>query len=222
MAGTAAPTSIDHMVKMVGAAPARGEAARERILDAAHRVFVRRGTVGGRTQEIADEAGVPKALLHYHFGTKQALADAVLERNLGAFLPPVFLLIADGSRPFDARLRDLVARYVAFHTEHPYVAPYVVGELHADPARVLRLLPAHAPDALRALDRELAAAARRGERRPVPARHFVLHLMGMIMFPFLARPLVAHLLGLDDAGVAALLRERAHAIPEFVLAGMRP
>src|SRR3954470_3507979 len=36
-----------------------------RILDAAHVVFVRRGTAGARMQEIADEAGVNKALLHY-------------------------------------------------------------------------------------------------------------------------------------------------------------
>lgn len=207
---------------MVKTATAKKESSRDRILDAAHRVFIRRGTVGARTQEIADEAGVPKGLLHYHFGTKQALADAVLHRTVGAFLPPVFALLADGSRPLAERLRDLVARYVAFHAAHPYIAPYVVGELHADPARVLRLLPTHAPDALRALDRELSAAVRRGEVRAVPARHLVFHLMGMIMFPFLARPVVAHLLGLDDAGVGAFLRERADAIPEFVLAGLRP
>jgi hypothetical protein len=36
----------------------------QRILDAAHAVFVRRGTAGARMQEIAAEAGVNQALLH--------------------------------------------------------------------------------------------------------------------------------------------------------------
>jgi AcrR family transcriptional regulator len=42
---------------------------RGKILDAAHTVFLRKGTAGSRTQEIADEAGVNKALVHYYFGT---------------------------------------------------------------------------------------------------------------------------------------------------------
>jgi AcrR family transcriptional regulator len=41
--------------------------AEQRILDAAHAVFVRAGTAGARTQEIAREAGVNSALLHYYF-----------------------------------------------------------------------------------------------------------------------------------------------------------
>ncbi|HEY9013546.1 MAG TPA: TetR/AcrR family transcriptional regulator, partial [Gemmatimonadales bacterium] len=60
---------------------------RERILDAAHAVFLRKGTAGSRTQEIADDAGVNKALVHYYFGTKAALADAVFERELATLAP---------------------------------------------------------------------------------------------------------------------------------------
>src|SRR5205809_116474 len=48
-----------------------------RILDAAHAVFLRSGTAGARMQEIADEAGVNKALLHYYFRNKERLAGAV-------------------------------------------------------------------------------------------------------------------------------------------------
>ena len=48
-----------------------------RILDAADEIFVRRGIDGARMQEIADRAGVNKALLHYHFRSKADLARAV-------------------------------------------------------------------------------------------------------------------------------------------------
>ena len=42
----------------------------QRILDAARAVFIKRGTAGARMAEIADEAGVNQALLHYYFRTK--------------------------------------------------------------------------------------------------------------------------------------------------------
>src|SRR5688500_1923646 len=60
--------------------PARDVDTERRILDAAHVVFVRRGTAGARMQEIADEARVNKALLHYYFRSKVRLAEAVFQR----------------------------------------------------------------------------------------------------------------------------------------------
>src|ERR1700756_1616980 len=54
-----------------------------RILDAAHRVFVKRGTAGARTQEIAKEAGVNSALLHYYFRTKERLPPGGLRPRAG-------------------------------------------------------------------------------------------------------------------------------------------
>ena len=66
--------------------PSDGE-TRDRILDAAHTVFIRKGTAGARTQEIADKAGVNKALVHYYYGTKATLADAIFEQRWRPSLP---------------------------------------------------------------------------------------------------------------------------------------
>src|SRR5579862_6619724 len=65
----------------------------QRILDAAHAVFVRSGTAGARTQEIAREAGVNSALLHYYFRTKERLAEAVFARAAGELFPAVLRIL---------------------------------------------------------------------------------------------------------------------------------
>ena len=65
-----------------------------RILEAAHRVFVRRGVAAARTQEIADEAGVNKALLHYYFRTKKKLSDAVFLQAAGRLFPQMLRALA--------------------------------------------------------------------------------------------------------------------------------
>src|SRR5579872_6639447 len=75
-----------------------------RILDAAHRVFVRSGTAGARTQEIAREAGVNSALLHYYFRTKERLAEAVFRRAASQLMPAVIRILAS-----DLSLEDKVA-----------------------------------------------------------------------------------------------------------------
>jgi AcrR family transcriptional regulator len=59
----------------------RGQETRLRILDAAREVLLERGFGGTSTRSVADEAGVPLSLVHYHFGGKQALLVAVLERE---------------------------------------------------------------------------------------------------------------------------------------------
>src|SRR3954449_11183480 len=79
----------------------------KRILDAAHAVFVRRGTAGARMQEIAAEAGVNQALLHYYFRNKEQLAHAAFERAAKALFPAVVQAIASGGA-----LDDTVRRIV--------------------------------------------------------------------------------------------------------------
>jgi AcrR family transcriptional regulator len=58
-----------------------GEDTRERILTAAERLFVERGIASTSMRALADAAGVNLAAAHYHFGSKEALLDAVIERR---------------------------------------------------------------------------------------------------------------------------------------------
>jgi AcrR family transcriptional regulator len=56
-------------------------ATQERILDAAEELFAQHGLYGVTIREVARDAGVDTALLHYYFGTKNGIFDAVLLRR---------------------------------------------------------------------------------------------------------------------------------------------
>lgn len=60
---------------------ARGQETRLRILDATRQMLLERGSGGTSTRSVAEEAGVPLSLVHYHFGGMQALLVAVLQRE---------------------------------------------------------------------------------------------------------------------------------------------
>lgn len=204
-------------------APAEADAAtRDRILAAAHRVFLRSGTAKARTQEIADEAGVNKALVHYYFGTKDALADAVFTAAAGQLMPRIFSILADPSRSIEEKVRAVVREQLDFHSERPYLAVYVLSEAHTQPERVRAILGQAGPAPIAALRKQLAAAIAAGEIRRISAEQFVVNLMGLLVFPFVVRPVLEILLGLDASRFPAFIEARKRELPAFFLAGLRP
>lgn len=107
-------------------APAAGNgnrraAIRERneakILSAAEAVFAKKGFSGASTAEIAEQAGMPKANLHYYFRTKQALYASVLDHILTIWLDAM-----DEIRP-QADPADALARYVRRKMESSRLLP---------------------------------------------------------------------------------------------------
>src|SRR5580765_7120438 len=107
----------------------------QRILDAAHAVFVRRGTAGARMQEIAAEAGVNQALLHYYFRSKDRLAQAAFQRAASDLMPAVIQALGS-----DGDLESKVARVIELELDHlsraPYLPGYIISEITHHPERV--------------------------------------------------------------------------------------
>jgi AcrR family transcriptional regulator len=85
----------------------KGEASRERILDAAVQLFSERGYAGTGVQDIARAAGIEKAALYWHFGSKAGLLAAVLDRMDAEFVDRIVKRVAEGAGP-DERLDRFV------------------------------------------------------------------------------------------------------------------
>jgi AcrR family transcriptional regulator len=202
--------------------PHADQETRDRILNAAERVFIRKGTASGRTQEIADEAGVNKALVHYYFGTKAALADGIFARALGTLVPRIFGILADPSRDIEQKVPAIVKEQIDFHTAHPYLAGYMVSELHAHPERIARMVTAHGRIPLDVLRRQLQEGAKAGKLRRISPEQFVANMMGLLLFPFAIRTALCRLLGFDSERWEAFLEERRRILPDFVMGGLRP
>ena len=208
---------------------ARDRDTEHRILDAAHAVFLRRGTAGARTQEIADEAGVNKALLHYYFRSKDRLAEAVFARIMRGLFPPLIALLGS-----DTEIEEKVGRFVAFELDvlakNPYVPAYLIAEMNQHPDRVPQLvksltgleLGGVVPRVRATLQKQIDARVKAGTLRPIAAEQFVVNLISLCIVPFAARPLLCAALQLDAAGFRRLIEERKTALPAFFLDALRP
>jgi AcrR family transcriptional regulator len=200
----------------------------QRILDAARRVFIRRGTAGARMQEIAAEAGVNQALLHYYFRSKDRLAAVVFREAAARLLPAVVELLGS-----DASIEQKVERFVHLYIDgvrrSPFIPGYIIAELHQQPERLTTLIDAAGPVARETADvvrerlgAQLRAAAAAGEIRPISAESFVVNMIALCVMPVLARPLLDALLGMDDESFGRFLDQRRAELPTFIIRGLRP
>jgi len=201
----------------------------QRILDAAHAVFLRRGTAGARTQEIADEAGVNKALLHYYFRSKDRLAEAVFARTMRGLFPPLLALLGS-----DLEIEEKVRRFVAFELDalakNPYVPAYLIAEMNQHPDRVPQLVKSLTgleiagvvPKVRAVLQKQIDTRMKARTLRPIAAEQFVVNLISLCIFPFAARPLLCAALQLDAKGFQKLIEDRKTALPRFFLDALRP
>jgi len=203
--------------------------AEQRILDAAHKVFIRRGTAGARMQDIADEAGVNKALLHYYFRNKSRLADAIFQRVAGGVFGRI-VQVARTEGELEQMVRSIIAIYLDQLSRSPYAPAYVISELSQDPERGKQLITmlsglrdGATPDVvIDALQRKIDASIRAGAIRPIAASQFLANLVSLCIFPFAAKPLLCAMLGMDDAGFVAFIEERKRELPEFFMRALRP
>jgi AcrR family transcriptional regulator len=197
------------------------------ILEAAHRVFLRRGTAGARTQEIADEAGVNKALLHYYYRTKEKLAQAVLLRAAATFFPKMMSTLAS-----DLPLRDKLQKVIEVELDmleaNPYLPGYLISEFQYRIADLRALLQTVIPIAtfrknvLGTLQSQIDAEVEAGTMRPTRAEDLVVSLMAQLVFPFAAAPMLEVVLDLDEEARRAMVQRRRTELADAILRSLRP
>jgi TetR/AcrR family transcriptional regulator len=207
----------------------RDKQTEQRILEAAQRVFVRRGTAGARMQEIAAEAGVNKALLHYYFRSKERLAEAVFQPAAARLFRAVFETMQS-----DASIEEKVTRVVEIEldvlSKNPFLPGYILSEINHHPDRAMQLAESlrgfgphrFVPKLLERLAVQIEERVRAGTMHPISPEQFMANLIALCVFPFAARPLLATALGWDETGFARFVEERKRTLPEFFLNALRP
>ncbi|MDR0183183.1 TetR/AcrR family transcriptional regulator [Lysobacter arvi] len=187
---------------------ADGPDLRERLLDAAIACFVREGIAATSLRTIASEAGVTPALLHYYFGDKSQLQDAVIgERVLPAFqaLREPVAAAGDDVAELVAAFVNGVGRVVA---AHPWLPPLWVREVLCEGGALRDLLFERiGPQLPQMMTARFAQAQARGEiNEDLDPRLLMVSLVGLTLFPAAGAPIWRRLLQADDLDFDALRR----------------
>ena len=194
------------------------EESRAAILKAAAREFAEHGIAGARTDAIAREAGVNKALLYYYFKDKETLYGSVLDNAFSGLKSAVFKVL-DSSLPPKDKLLDYVGTYFDFIASHPLYPRLMQREMMAaregESHRIEKLIKTYIQPIFLRVSQVLQEGIASGEFRPVKPEHFVPSIVAMIVFYFSSAPMMQKVLGFNLLSPQRVAERRA-AVLDFV------
>ena len=188
----------------------------EKIFNAARIVFQKKGFAGARMQEIADEAGINKAMLHYCFKNKQCLFEAVFIKAFNQLAPQINLIFNSEETVFN-KIKKFTDSYISFVIEHPFLPQFVIQEMNNNPEFVLKFLTnTNRPNPtlmIIQIEKEIAE----GIIKPIQPKQLLLDIFSMTVFPFAAQMMVKGILQISDDEFNQMMEIRKTSIAEQII-----
>src|SRR6185436_15742699 len=199
----------------------KDKGAEERILAAARKVFTTKGMAGARMQDIADEAGINKALLHYYFRDKDKLFETIFMDEAQRFFPKINAIFQSDDPLFE-KIENFVNEYIDEMQENPYLPWFVLNEVNRDPDHFMSkvLGESNRPKAAKFLE-QIEKEIKKGTIKRIHPLHLLMNLLSMTIFPFVARPMITRNLNLSELQFRRTMEERKKEIPKFIIDSIR-
>ncbi|HEV7779800.1 MAG TPA: TetR/AcrR family transcriptional regulator [Chitinophagaceae bacterium] len=191
--------------------------AEQRILDAARKVFMRKGMSGARMQDIADEAGINKALVHYYFRDKDKLFETIFMDEAQKFFPRINMIF-QSDMPLFAKIERFVTEYINEMQQNPFLPWFVMNEINRDPDKFLSKVwdEENQPKPAKFLE-QIEAEVKKGTIKKISPMHLLMNMISMTIFPFIGRPLFTRKLHLTDRQFIEVMEQRKKEIPRFII-----
>jgi AcrR family transcriptional regulator len=188
----------------------------QKILKAAKKVFTLKGKGGARMQEIADEAGINKALLHYYYRSKDKLFEAIFIDAFFTMIPDVLDLLKADIPLFD-KIEQFAEKYIDIFLENPFIPGFVMSELSQNPQRIVDLISNSGINPQFFIDQVLEEI-QKGNIKPIKPQHLIVNLLSMCIFPFIATPILKNILfNQDSEKFTEFIEQRKKEVPEFII-----
>jgi len=188
----------------------------QKIHEAAKAVFIKKGLEGARMQEIADEAGINKALLHYYFRTKDKLFEAVFTDAFFKLVPNILNLLKSDPPLFE-KIKQFTENYIDIFIENPFVPGFVLHELNRNPQRIVKLISNIGVDPgifILQVNEEIE----KGTIIHIDPRQLIVNMLAMCIFPFAATPIIKNIIFKNDTEkFSEFLESRKKEVSEFII-----
>ena len=194
----------------------KDENTEEQILEAAKNVFQTKGMDGARMQEIADNAGINKAMLHYYYRNKQLLFEAVFKNAFSLLAPQLNKILNDDSSIED-KIRNFTTNYISFIMKHPYLPNFIIQELNRNPDFIITIQKNNTLLNIEKFKAQVDLEVSQGNLKPTKGDQLFINILSLNIFPFVAKPLIKAFTKEDDKGFERLIEQRKTEVSEFII-----
>jgi TetR/AcrR family transcriptional regulator len=193
----------------------------QKIKEAAKKVFLERGFDGAKLRHIAEEAGITMAMVNYYFRGKEQLFQSIFLETMGSFLGRVVSILNE-EVPLEIKVWKVVDNYTDFLKANPHVPVFVLSELQKDSSEIFEKLNVKAVIETSFFTKQLQIEGEKGTIRKVKPLQLIVTMLGSLIFPFMAKPIVAYIGNMDNTAYQAFLEERKVIVFETIMAYLKP
>lgn len=188
----------------------------QQILDAAKSVFQSKGMDGARMQEIADEAKINKAMLHYYYRSKKLLFEAVFKNAFSLLAPQLNAILNDDSSIED-KIRNFTSNYTSFMIKHPYLPNFIIQELNRNEDFIIKLKANMDFPNLEKFKSQVDDEISQGILKPIYADQLFVNIIALNIFPFLGKPLIKAFTDKDEKSYKEFVEKRKTDVANFII-----
>lgn len=193
------------------------------ILKAARKVFTQKGYAAARMEDIATEAGINRALLHYYFRNKDRMFDMIFEQRIGEFFSGL-ASIMNSNLDLMKKISAIVEHDIAMITAQPDLPIFIMQELTQNPQRLIdhaNKVGARPEMLLKTLSAQVKTEIRKKTIRPIEAHQLLINIMSLSIYPFIAKPMIKAMNSLDDAMFDKMMKKRKVEVTNFIISAIK-
>lgn len=194
---------------------------RARILRAASALFAAKGHHGVSIRAIAERSRTNSALIYYHFHSKTGLYTAVVQSLLTPFFETIIQIDRETGAPVE-KFHRFVKAIIGFYETHPQIIRMLLHDLACGGQELRALCRSRVirPEVGAIVRGAIEEGIAQGLFRPIDPRQAQVSLMGLILFPFLAMPLIEAVVGVHPESRAAFIQARKDTVADLFLHGI--
>lgn len=193
----------------------------EKIKEAARKVFHKKGYAATRTRDIAEEADINLALLNYYFRSKEKLFNIIMIETLSGFVQRMSITVNDEATTLERKVQLIAENYIELIIQEPEVPVFILSEVRNNPDVLTEKVPIKGVLYNSVFFKQHQQAVDRGEITEPNPFHFFLNILGLIIFPFIASPILKKVGDMQEAQFNQLMLERKKLIPIWIKAMMK-
>lgn len=193
----------------------------DKIKAAAKTVFHKKGYSATRTRDIAEEANINLALLNYYFRSKENLFQVIMLETMQTFFKSLTDVFNDTNTSFEEKVELLAERYIDVLLANPEIPVFILNELRNQPEELLSKIDVKEILMKSEFLKQFQQNIIEKKIKQINPMHFIMNIMGMIVFPFIAKPMLKGLGDIGDEQFSLLMQERKSLIPRWIIGALK-
>jgi len=193
----------------------------EKIKEAARIVFYKKGYAATRTRDIAEEAGINLALLNYYFRSKEKLFNIIMIETVSGFIQNITIVLNNETTTLEKKVELIASSYIDLIIKEPEVPTFIVTEIRSNPHMLMEKIPVKNLVTNSVFFKQHRNAVEGGKVKEPNPYQFLMNLMGLIVFPFITKPLLMGISGMSTEVFNEMMQERKKLIPVWIKAIMK-